>query len=76
MPDSRLSSYISSLRSGSEEPETESPSTIADVLREAAATGTEVDLTVVGREGSQRQVRIAPIQVAGGRAPARPATPN
>ncbi|MBU8578469.1 helicase-associated domain-containing protein [Brevibacterium luteolum] len=71
VPDSRLSSYISSLRSGSEEPETESPSTIADVLREAAATGTEVDLTVVGREGSQRQVRIAPIQVAGGRVRAR-----
>lgn len=71
VPDSRLSSYISSLRAGSEEPETDSPSTIADVLREAAATGTEVDLTVVGREGSQRQVRIAPIQVAGGRVRAR-----
>ncbi|MBD8021584.1 helicase-associated domain-containing protein [Brevibacterium gallinarum] len=71
VPDSRLASYIASLRTGSEEPETDSPSTIADVLREAAATGTEVDLTVVGREGSQRQVRIAPVQVAGGRVRAR-----
>lgn len=71
VPDSQLASYIASLRTDGAEPETDSPSTIADVLREAAATGTEVDLTVVGREGSQRRVRIAPVQVAGGRVRAR-----
>lgn len=71
VPDSRLASHMAALRDDSGEPESASPSTIADVLREAAAAGAEVDLTVVGREGSQRQVRVAPVQVSGGRVRAR-----
>ncbi|WP_349828292.1 helicase-associated domain-containing protein [Brevibacterium litoralis] len=70
VPDHRLESFMASLRSpaaeGSGDAEV-APVSVLDVLRDAAATRTEVDVLVVGSDGTRRTLRLRPTHVSAGR---------